>query len=180
MEVGFSCFVLAAFACLFCPGETPALLLAMALHEGGHLAAMAAFGAAPRLVRASAMGLRMVLPGGAGLCGGKGAAVSLMGPAANGLCFLACWAVGRPRGDLALASLVLGGVHLLPIAPLDGGLAVEHIWGPGAGRWLSVAFLVPLGALGFWVLLRTRYNYSLLALAVYLMLYLVLGEDFGC
>ena len=48
-----------------------------------------------------------------------------------------------------------------------------------AGRWVSAGLLAPLWVLGFLVLLRTRYNYSLLALALYLMLYLVLGADYA-
>ena len=43
----------------------------------------------------------------------------------------------------------------------------------------AAALLLPLWVLGFWVLLRTRYNYTLLALALYLMLYLVLGKDYS-
>ncbi len=180
VEWGFSCFVLLAFACLFLPMETPALLLSMALHEAGHLGAMGALRALPRRVIISALGVRMVLPPGAPLTKGKEALVSAAGPGANLLCFLLCWAAGRPQGAFALSSLALGLLHLLPVAPLDGGLIAEKLLGPRAGRWLSAAFLIPLGALGFWVLLRTRYNYSLLALSVYLMLYLVLGEDLGC
>lgn len=180
LELGFSCFLAAAFACLFLPGETPALFFSMALHEGGHLAAMRALGVVPRRVTVSAMGLRIVLPEGRALSRGQEALVSAAGPGVNLFCFLACWAAGRPGTPFALSSLVLGVLHLLPIAPLDGGLIVERFFGARVSRWVSAAFLIPLGALGFFILLRTRYNYSLLALSVYLMLYLVLGEDYGC
>jgi len=187
VELGFSCFVLAAFACLFLPGNAPALLLGMALHEAGHLAALWCFRAAPRRVTVSALGLRLMLPAGPGPGGWRGAAVSLMGPGVNGLCFLLCWAAGRPVTPFALANFSLAALHSLPVEPLDGGLALRRLlegrFGPGQAslicRWVSVVFLVPLGGLGFFVLLRTRYNFSLLALAVYLMLYLVLKEDFS-
>lgn len=187
VELGFSCFILTAFACLFLPGKAPALLLSMALHEAGHLAALWYFRAAPRRVAVSALGLRIVLPEGPGLGGGRGAAISLMGPGMNLLCFLLSGAAGRAEAPFALANFSLCTLHLLPIEPLDGGLALRHLLearlAPGQAqlisRWISAVFLVPLWVLGFLVLLRTRYNFSLLALAVYLMLYLVLKEDFS-
>lgn len=188
IQVGFSCFVLLAFVCLFMgPGALWALL-AITLHEGGHLLALKSFGAAPRQLRLSAMGLRLMLPAGAGLSGGRGAVVSLAGPAANLASFLFCLLIGHPNGPFAQSSLALGLLHLLPIEPLDGGLALRGLLSlimpprraEAVSRWASGLLVLPLGALGFWLLLRTRYNYSLLALAVYLMLYLVLGEDYSC
>lgn len=186
VEVGFSCFMLLCFACLFAGERAPAMLLAMLCHEGGHLLALGAFGAAPRQVALSALGCQMVLPPGPGLAGGPAVAVSLAGPGVNLLCFAGCALAGQAGSPFALASLALGGLHLLPIEPLDGGLALHRLLGcrlspaqaERASRWVSAGLLAPLGALGFWVLLRTRYNYSLLALALYLMLYLVLGEDY--
>ncbi len=187
IEAGISCFMLGAFACLFMGRQAPAVLLCMALHEGGHLLAMTAFGAAPRRIVLSALGCRMVLPEEAGLSGGKSAAVSLAGPGANLLSFLFCMAIQRQTSPFALASLSLGALHLLPIEPLDGGLALRRLletcFSPDRGericRLTSAALLLPLWVLGFWILLRTRYNYTLLALAMYLMLYLVLGKDYG-
>ncbi len=87
--------------------------------------------------------------------------------------------------SFARANLALALVHSLPVEPLDGGLALRYLLRGllGAGRAekisrISSALCVfPLALLGFWVLLRTRYNYSLLALSLYLMLYLVLGKD---
>lgn len=187
VEAGVSCFMLGAFACLFMGRQAPAVLSAMALHEGGHLLAMAAFGAAPRRIALSALGCRMVLPEGAGLKGLEGAAVSLAGPGANLLSFLFCLPARCQASPFALASLSLGALHLLPIEPLDGGLALRRLLetrlslGKAAltCRLVSAGLLLPLWVLGFWILLRTRYNYTLLALAMYLMLYLVLGKDYG-
>ncbi len=42
---------------------------------------------------------------------------------------------------------------------------------------ISILLLIPLATMGFLVLLHTRHNYSLLALSIYLMLYLVLKWD---
>lgn len=187
-EVGFSCFLFVAFACLFMGEHTPALLLAMSLHEGGHLLAMAAFGAAPRQITLSALGCRMVLPESASLTGRQGAVTSLAGPGINLLLFLFCLLIRRPGTPFALACLTLGLLHLLPVEPLDGGLALHSLletrFSPLQAnrlcRWISAVFLLPFWVLGFLILLRTRYNYTLLALAMYLMLYLLLGRDYSC
>lgn len=187
VELGFSCFILAAFACLFMGGQGPWALFCMALHEAGHLLAMKPLGAAPRQVQLSALGLRMVLPPGAALWGAPGAAVSLAGPGANLACCLLCLLLGCPHSAFARCSLALALVHLLPIEPLDGGLALRHILetrlpqsrAKSVSRWVSGLLLLPLAVLGFLVLLRTRYNYSLLALSMYLMLYLLLREDYA-
>lgn len=187
VKLGFSCFLLGAFACIFLPGQAPALLLSMALHEGGHLLAMAQCGAAPRQLELSALGCRIVLPP-VPLTPSQNAAISLSGPAANLVFFLLCVLACHAAAPFALSNLALGLLHLLPIEPLDGGLALHALLEakltPAAAdrvsRAAAVGLLVPLAALGFLVLLRTRYNYTLLALAVYLMLYLVLGVDYGC
>lgn len=103
----------------------------------------------------------------------------------NWLCFLLAASFGLGGSGFAGANLALGIAHSLPIEPLDGGLALRYLlrqrhgalWAEKASRIVSAAFLFPLAALGFLIVLRTRYNYSLLALSVYLMLYLVLGWD---
>lgn len=185
MQMGFSCLALLAFACQFAGDRCPALLLAMLCHEGGHLLALCAVGTAPRQVTLSALGCRMSLPPGARLTGWQGMLVSLAGPGANLLCFLLCLLTGQASGAFAMGSLALGLLHLLPVEPLDGGLAMhrllEGITRPSraerVSRWVSAVCILPLFVLGFTILLRTRYNFTLLALSIYLMLYLVLGQD---
>ena len=75
----------------------------------------------------------------------------------------------------------LAAFHLLPIAPLDGGQALFALLSrrlpterAGTVVWaFSLLILLPLAVLGFWVLLQSRYNFSLLAVSVYLMFLLV-------
>ncbi len=187
LNLKFSCFALLAFCCLFAGFTSGAFfLLAAALHEGAHLALLFLFRAPPRSVVVSALGCRMVLDPERRLSYRQNAAVSLAGPAANLLSFGCMALLGFGSWDFSLASLILGLLHSLPIEPLDGGLALRALL---SGRMdahtagkisfvLSILLLIPLAVLGFLVLLRTRYNVSLLAFSLYLMLYLVLGRDY--
>ena len=93
----------------------------------------------------------------------------------------------RQSHIFAQASLTLGIFHCLPIEPLDGGLALRALLSSflKSERAEKITFIVslvllfPLAVLGFLILLRTRYNFSLLLMSLYLMLYLVLKRDIG-
>ncbi len=186
IQVCFSCFALLAFCCIFTGmGGGAACFLGMLLHEAGHLAVMWAFEAPPTGVTLSALGCRIQSDKGNHLSNCRQALVSLAGPAVNWLSWLTASALGAGGTAFAQASLVLGMAHSLPIEPLDGGLALRYLvrgmWGERWAEWISraasILFLLPLALLGFFVLLRTHYNFSLLALSMYLMLYLLLGWD---
>lgn len=187
LQLKFSCFALSAFFCLFAgvPGSA-GFLLAAALHEMGHLAALFLFHAPPKAAVFSALGCRVILDPEKRLGYGQNAMVSAAGPAVNLLSFALMSAAGAAQSPFGLASLALGVLHSLPIEPLDGGLALRALLCKGlpepTAGWitliLSILLLIPLAVLGFLILLRTRYNFSLLALSLYLMLYLVLKRDY--
>lgn len=183
----FSFFALLAFCCVVTGIEGGAFLfMSVCLHESAHLAAMAIFHALPVKVVFSGFGCRMILSEKHRLSYRQNAVISLAGPLGN-LALASVFFVLNPENQIAIQSnLALGILHLLPIEPLDGGLAV-HAFLRGkiaAGKAdkiclvLSIALLLPLSILGFLILLQTRYNFSLLALSIYLMLYLVLGRNF--
>lgn len=73
-------------------------------------------------------------------------------------------------------------MNLLPVEPLDGGQALfcllaPHMEEPRARRvvlLVSVLTILPLAAAGFYVLLHSGYNFTLLAVSVYLVLLLLL------
>ena len=82
----------------------------------------------------------------------------------------------------ALANLFLATFNLLPIEPLDGGqilliLLLRKLKLRVAEKIalaLSFLTLFPLAAVGFFVLLHSKYNFSLLFLSCYLMAVLLL------
>lgn len=186
VRLGFSCFALLAFCCLFLgAGGSAFFLAAAACHESAHIAMLFCLGAPPSFVEISALGCRIVPNQEKVLSYRKQALVSLAGPGMN--LFLASGLLfpGWGKNVFFSANLILGLLHLLPVEPLDGGLALHYLLcsrldGVKAGKismGISLIFLFPLAVLGFFVLLQTTYNFTLLAMSVYLMLYLVLKRD---
>lgn len=178
----------AVTALLFCDrsGLFAAALVSAAVHEGAHLAALRAFGGNPRRIRLTPFGIDIVLRKPASRSYLHDAAVSLAGPFANLAEFAALSCAKNPAlSSLSLTALALFLFNILPIAPLDGGQALEallcirltpqkaeHIM-----ALLSFAVLLPLAVFSFLVLFRSHGNFSLLLVCCYLMALLVLKKD---
>lgn len=186
VRVSFSCFALLAFFCIFAGGAGSAsFCLAVLLHEAAHTVTLCLFHAPPKELTLSALGCRLVPQSNCPLSPLQSAAVSLSAP----LCNLLTAAVFLPILTLThpwvTANLSLGLFHALPILPLDGGLCLRSLLTivfPDKTAYrislvISLVILFPLAILGFLLLLRTRYNFTLFALSLYLMLFLLLRED---
>lgn len=149
-------------------------LLACALHEGGHLAVLLLFHEKPAAVTVGLWGIRIERRGGVSLSYRQGIAVALAGPCVNWLC-AALFRFVLPT--FAAVHLALGALHLLPVEPLDGGQALKNtlccfLSEPAAERvmlWVSAVVLFPLFCLGFYLLLLSGRNFTLLALCLYLV-----------
>ena len=121
-------------AALWCVDETnvlPLFLLAAAVHEAGHLLVLHLSGGRLHRLTLTCCGavLHCALP--EGRC--ARAAICLAGPAAS---FALTWAAGTLGAyRLAGASVLLGAFNLLPMPPLDGGMALSHL---SAGRFPAV------------------------------------------
>ena len=117
---------LVLMAALWCADESgvlPIFLLAAAVHECGHLFVFRLSGGTVHALRLTACGavLRCSLPPSPF----SRAAICLAGPAAS----FALTALANPLGAyrLAGASALLGLFNLLPLPPLDGGMALRHL-----------------------------------------------------
>ena len=163
---------------------------AAALHELGHMVAMRALGYVPCVLRLTVFGARLQHTGAVTQTYWKDFLVAVSGPLCNILSFSLLLAVGRCSAPQiwqavrvpAYTHLAIGAFNLLPVEPLDGGQAVSallHKLFPVEKadvimNFITFFFLLPLGAAGFFVLLRSRGNYSLLALTFYLTALFVL------
>lgn len=178
--------VLALFFAVDRSGIAPVGTVCAALHEGAHLAVMAAAGEPLREIRFTPFGIDIVKAGGANRSYRKDALVSLAGPFANLAAAALCFLSFRLRFPLFLgANLLLFAFNLLPVVPLDGGQALAallclRVEPERAVRIVStVSFfvLLPLAAAGFFVLLRSRWNFSLLFASCYLMALLLMKKN---
>lgn len=133
VRVGGGFWLLLAAALVVSPASvTLAVLLAAALHEGGHIAALRSFGVPVEGVSLGAMGAVIHARGTARLSYGRELCVTLAGPAVNLVCAPTLAVISKRLGwDWGLlfagAHAVLGAYNLLPIPPLDGARALYLI-----------------------------------------------------
>lgn len=147
-------------------------LLACALHELGHIAAIRLLGGRVERLRLTAVGAELAQDGARPLSYGKEALAVLAGPAAS---LLTAWLAMRASFFL-LAGLSLGQglFNLLPVLPLDGGraacLLLSSRGGEGTQRGLCCLSAALSGLLlgGGLILLRVFGNPTLLVTAAWL------------
>lgn len=186
VELKFSFFALLAFCGTFAGFSSGAVLFAaVLLHELSHLAAMLCFHSPPERFTVSALGCRLQKRPQCTLSYGRNAVISLAGPIGNLVVFASLFALGHGDTYFAMCNLTLFALHILPIEPLDGGMALHYFLDSLLSKHtadkittaVSLIFLFPISLLGFAVLLNTRYNFTLLAMCCYLMLYLLLKRS---
>lgn len=162
-------------------------ITAIVLHEVGHIIALSIFKSKPErvILRVGAVGIS-----GRFLLTAKNEIIMLLaGPLVNVILFFAFFFFYFVFGNItilnfALVMLVMGIFNLLPIIGLDGGEILKII----LGRYLSFSvanllliivslitiFLIL--ALGFLVLADTKSNISLILMALYLFLGILLSK----
>lgn len=163
-------------------------MLAALIHEGGHLLVMVLCRIPPAVVAVRPFGVLILEKSGSRRTYWKDGLVALGGPLANGitavLLFLLQGGTRWASSPLLMANLALGVFNILPVESLDGGRALSallsgHCSPSRTERVLitsSLLVLIPLAIVGFWLLLQSKFNFSLLAASVYLMLCLVLKK----
>ena len=157
---------------------------AIAVHELGHLAAMACYGYFPKRIKIAMFAIDIVDGERQTRSAAKNFFIIIFGPFANFICFLPCYLLYL-RGmncvlPFAAANGSVGLFNLLPVMSLDGGQLVYLLMSRRLAQEraekavdaLTFAFIFPLAALGFWLLLQSK-NVSLLFVSVYLVFSLI-------
>ena len=114
--------------------------------------------------------------------------IIFFGPAANFICFIVCYLLYLGGKEIflsaALTNLSVGCLNILPVMSLDGGQLVYILLckshdperAESVVDLLTVLILVPLASIGFILLFRSKYNFSLLFVCGYLVLSLLMKK----
>ena len=147
---------------------------AIALHEGGHLLMMRCLGYFPERIKISLFEIAIIDSGRQQRSARHNALIIFFGPFANFICFSVSYLlylIGiKAIMPFAAANLSVGLFNSLPVLSLDGGqllyllLCRKHSpqTAERAVDAVTFACIFPLAALGFWLLLQSKNNFSLL------------------
>lgn len=163
----FPFFALLAVSAMFGEWSFWALVAAL-LHEMGHLAAVLILGGSPERIETGAAGLCITIPERY-----RTAPIFAAGPVANILTAVV-FAPLSPR--FAAINIIMGLMNLFPTPPLDGGKLMQLILQKTANQKtadrieaaVSFSALAVLLTAGIYILLRSKGNFSLLLVGLWL------------
>ncbi len=166
-------------------------MLAAFIHEIGHITAMFLCGSRPKVIKIGLFAVDISDPS----RGARGLVPELLivfaGIIANFLSVFGAWVLFALTGaqyfmQIAAASLITACFNLLPAATLDGGQGLFFVLmrrfsykaAEAVINILTVILLIPFSVAGITVLFRSKNNFSLLIISVYLILSLVLKKEY--
>ena len=159
-------------------------------HEAGHIFTMCRLNLKPEKIKISLFDIK-ILDKNRNLCSyNENLAVVLSGSAANFLLFIIAGILFLfIKAEILLrfsaVNLFTGMFNLLPVSNLDGGqalylLLIRRFSEKTTDRiidFLTVLLILPTAVIGFIVLFRSEYNFSLLLISVYLLSALILRKS---
>lgn len=155
------------------------------LHESGHIIATVILKIPIKELAFKPFGIRMKLRTPMELVSFKKKIIVLLGGCiVNFLCFFLFWALCRKISDYALIHLITAIFNLLPSGTLDGGRILSEILLLKIDAQktaifcdvVSIIFAILLFVLGFFILVKTKYNFSLLITAIYLFIMVIVRQ----
>ena len=160
-------------------------LISVMIHETGHITAMCVFGFAPDKIKLSLFEISINDNSRHKRTFWQNLIIIFFGPFFNFICFIMFYLLYLKGNDefypFAIANLSVGLFNMLPVLSLDGGQLLYAILGRFFSDSISektvnvvtFIFLFPLFAFGFLLLLKSKYNFSLLIVCIYLVFSLV-------
>lgn len=187
IEIGFPFAAAVTLMLLLDRNKTvlPALLCCV-LHEAGHLVCLFCFSSPPKAVVFGVFGMRIERETDK-LDYRREAMCAAAGPAANFVCAAIAFLLSvHESGVRSFAALNMGvGIfNLLPVEPMDGSGVVKSLLllycdeekTERTVNIMTAVLLLPLTVCGTALLLRSGGNFTLLAVSVYIALYLILKK----
>lgn len=170
--------VMSAVIILDTSGRVMKCFLCAIIHECGHLLAMKCFSIKPESIKLSLFDVAINADTQRDFL--SDLIITLSGPLMNFLTAIVFYFCSQQT--LFIASIVIGTFNLLPVETFDGGHALLLLLTKKLSlskahtvlRALTFALLLPIFALGILVLFYSKYNYSLLLIALYLLAVLFL------
>ncbi len=151
------------------------------LHEFGHLFAIVACSERPETVRFGIFGMTIIRKNDITQDYKKEFITAISGPLMNFFLFLMLFGLyALCRKEILLKSaamnLMIGLFNITPVFSLDGGRALESMLSQrlpcdrceSVMKAVSVMFLIPMTSLGFYILIKSGYNFTFLAISIYL------------
>lgn len=187
-EVTVSYTILCFFAISIILGEFSGFIcciLAIIIHEAGHILFMCLFGYTPDKIKISLFEISISDKSRHKRTFLQNFLIIFFGPVANFICFILFYLLYLFSNTIflpfAIANLSVGLFNFLPVLSLDGGqllysLLCRRISDKSAERVVDIVtfiFIFPLSALGFLLLFNSKYNFSLLLVCIYLVFSLV-------
>ncbi|MEE1016890.1 MAG: site-2 protease family protein [Ruminococcus sp.] len=162
---------------------------AVLIHELGHLLMMIKLGFLPEKIKISAFEIKIFDSKRQSRSEKQNFFIIFSGPAVNFICFIPFYLLYLLGNEnflpFALANLSVGLFNSLPVLSLDGGqiifILLKRRLNPArAEKIVDIITLItifPLAVLGFAVLFKSKYNFSLLFICAYLIISLVTRSD---
>ena len=188
-------FLFVAFITFVISLKAPAnLLITIAsslFHEMGHLLMMILVGNKPKRIKFEIVGMNIIRDNNFGISTKREIAISVGGPVMNFIiviisCIILCLYESHIILTCACINLILMTFNLLPIKSLDGGavlyfLLSQHFENTLCRKILKITsalFIVIIYLWALYVFVMTKYNFSLIIIAIFLTISLFQSNDY--
>lgn len=182
IEIGFLFTASAAFLLVFNMNDSIRLgILFSLIHEIGHLTAITAFKEKPERISFGLFGMTIVRKNDLTQNYRKEFFTALAGPFMNFIIALIFYVVNLKYSNelnqkIIIVNLIIGLFNMMPVFALDGGRALESVLkmhfsentGEKILKLVSFITLVIMMSFGFYILISTGYNFTFLAISIYL------------
>lgn len=192
VEITFLFVALITFiVSLNAPSNVLITVFSSVLHETGHLLMMSAVGNKPQAVRLEITGMNIIRQPDMKISIKNEILIALGGPLINLICFVIsvvvlCIHNNQHILTFGCINLILMTFNLLPVKRLDGGMALyfslsqkhDNTFCSKVLKITSIFFIAIIYIWGFYVLISSGYNISLVIIAIFLTLSMLGSNEY--